>query len=612
MIGTDAFMKPAYHGTAANVLGLCSTGHGAAAALVSAKYGVRALTLDRFTGRKYSILFGRRELADIEAADSDVDASIKAALTYSYNRFPPSFVSEETLLPFVSHLLDGLPLMPEDIDLVVTADCHFAFNWGRVGTLLDCLFPRATVVRELEHHQIHQWHAFLQSPHQHAAILTADESGESLGRNDECKIAMTLSHASDKSMRVLHEHLHPVSSPGLLYAEFSRYLGFYAGEEGKTMGLAPYGRDTLYRRLRPALELHSDGGFTFMSSSDYLEELVRYAPRRQSGPPAPEHADIAYAIQRMLEEIMVNAARALRQSVPDEDAICLAGGVALNSCANQRVAEEAGFQHIYIATNPGDNGHALACALYGAHILGGSPRPVMLNDYFGPAIDDAAITQALLKHELAASQATAEEVVELLVQGRIVGLCQGGAEYGPRALGNRSILADPRDAAMALIMNARIKHRELFRPFAPVVLYEHAADWFDLENECDGESPFMLRVFPVRKDRREQLAAITHVDGSARVQTLRRRDNVWLYEIIEAFAQKTGVPVLMNTSFNLAGKPIVETAEDAIECYQACGMDALLLGRRLLLKQSQPANSPIEKSQEFGELQRLIAHTALV
>jgi carbamoyltransferase len=592
-----------------NVLGLCSTGHGAAAALVSARHGVRALTLDRFTGRKHSLLFSRRELADIQDGQSGVDNAIRSALDYSFNGFPPSFIAEDALLPFVRYLISGLPLVPEDIDMIVTADCHFAFNWGRVGTLLECLFPNAEIVRDLEHHQIHQWQAYLPSPFEQAAVLTADESGEDLGRMDESRIAMTLSHAKGLHIEVLQEHLHPGSSPGLLYAEFSRYLGFFAGDEGKTMGLASYGRDTLYRKLRPALSLSEDGSFSFLEAPEYLTEVARYAPRREGGQLLPEHADVAFAVQRMIEEIMLNAANALHRRLPGVDAICLAGGVALNSCANQRIADEAGFSHIYIAPNPGDNGHALACALYGAHVLGQQPRSPLATDYLGPpaeALHD--LERTLADHGISAQEASADDIAALLAEGRILGLFQNGAEHGPRALGNRSILADPRSASMTHIVNARIKRRELFRPFAPVVLYEDARQWFDLGDACDDESPFMLRVFPVKEALRDQLAAITHVDGTARVQTLRRYDNPWLYDIIEAFGKLTGVPVLLNTSFNLAGKPIVETTSDAIECYQSCGMDGLLLGQQLTLKQrSMPFQDP-KASDEFDELRRLISH----
>lgn len=608
MTGPDTTPDTPRH-SAANVLGLCSSGHGAAAALVSARHGVRALTLDRFTGRKHSLLFSRRELADIHDGQSDVDHAIRNALDYSFNGFPPSFISEDALLPFVRHLLGGLPLAPDDIDMIVTADCHFAFNWGRVGTLLECLFPNAEIVRGLEHHQIHQWQAYLPSPFERAAVLTADESGEDLGRMDESRIAMTLSHAQGLGMEVLLEHPHPDSSPGLLYAEFSRHLGFYAGDEGKTMGLASYGRDTLYRKLRPALGLHEDGSFTFPPAAEYLPQVARYAPRREDGALLPGHADIAFAIQRMIEEIMLNAAGALRRRLPDVDAICLAGGVALNSCANQRIADEAGFRHLYVAPNPGDNGHALACALYGAQVLGRHPRAPVATDYLGPPAETSqALERTLVAHGLSARQASARDVAALLAEGRILGLFQHGAEHGPRALGNRSILADPRSSAMTHIVNARIKHRELFRPFAPVVLYEQARQWFDLGEACDDESPFMLRVFPVKEALRDQLGAITHVDGTARVQTLRREHNPWLYEIIEAFGALTGVPVLLNTSFNLAGKPIVETAADAIECYQSCGMDGLLFGQRLTLKPSAAAHPNPQASEEFDELQRLVSH----
>jgi carbamoyltransferase len=594
-----------------NVLGLCSTGHGAAAALVSSQFGVRALTLERFTGQKNSLLFTRRELSEIKSKSSKMDAAIHSAMAYSFNGFPPSFVIEDTLLPFVRHLLQGLPITPSDIDLVVTAECHFGFNWGRIGHLLESFFPNASVSRELEHHKIHQWQAYLPSRFTRAAILTADESGESLGRLDDSKIAMTLSVAEHLSIDVLKEHVHPQSSPGLLYGDFSRFLGFFAGEEGKTMGLAPYGRDVVYKRLRKDLKLFDDGSFAFLPSTELLTSIGKHAKRRQPGAPiTPAHADIAYAGQMLLEEIMLNAAKALKQMRPDVTDLCIAGGVGLNSCANQKIAEQSKFRRIYIAPNPGDNGHALACALYGAHVVRKLPRKAIDTDYLGPNTnEDRALSTTLHCHGLKSQTVTASRVADLIQQGRVIGIYQGGAEHGPRALGNRSILADPRDARMSEIVNARVKHRELFRPFAPVVLVERARDWFTFENDTETESPFMLRVVRVRPDRREKLGAVTHIDGTARIQTLSRNTNPWLYEIIEAFEAQTGLPVLLNTSFNLAKKPIVETLEDALQCYLQTELDGLLIGRNLLLKSAPPSSRVAPPPADLQEYQQLVRYT---
>lgn len=593
-----------------NVIGLCSTGHGAAVALVSARHGVRALTLDRFTGHKHSLLFTRRELEDITGAATPIDRQIFEALDYSYGRFPRALVIEEAFAPFLRSLLRGLPIGPRDVDLVVTSDCHFGFNRGRVGDLLRCFFPNAEIVHDLEHHAIHQWQAFLQSGFTAAAVLTVDESGEALGRLGGRKVSMSLSLARGREVEVMAEHTHPRSSPGLLYGIVSRHLGYYAGEEGKTMGLAAYGGDAVYRRLAGDLRLFGDGSFAFLAEDELLGRLQEVRRRRQPGEPVePIHADIAYAGQRLLEDVLRNAVAALGRQVPSAVGdLCLAGGTALNSSANEKLFRASRFERIYICPNPGDDGHSLGCALYGARILRREPGPEgVADDYLGPPYTDREIAAALDRRSLTAPAASPDEVAALLAAGRTVAVYQGGSEYGPRALGNRSILADPRRAETRDLLNERVKHRENFRPYAPVVLEEQVGDWFD----HDGPSRFMLRVVPVRPDRRELLGAVTHVDGSARIQTVDRRTNPRLYAIVEAFGRQTGVPVLLNTSFNVSGRPIVETPDDAVECFLDSGLDALLAGDRLVVKPAvPPADLAPEERRARQERDRLVAHLA--
>lgn len=574
-----------------NVLGICSTGHGAALALVSSEYGIRALTLDRFTGQKHSLLFCREELADILAKRDPVNDEIYGALHFSYCKFPPAFVFEDFFIPFLKALLHGLPLRPRHIDLVVCSPSHFAVNPGRLGPHLNRYFPHAEIHNSMEHHHAHQCQAFLASPFADSALLTLDQSGEMLPRLGGKKIALSLAVASGTSIEVLKEHTYPESSPGQLYDTISQQLGFYSGQEGKTMGLAPYGTNRIYRDIVGALELHEDGSFTFPHHREFEAILARYAPvRKPEEALTPVHADIAYAGQTLLEDILINAVQALGRLAPARiKNLGMAGGVALNSVANEKLFRASRFSQVYIMPNANDDGHALGCALYGFFCLRGQTRPVggVVHDYLGPAYDRATIETALqgrgLVYEKLADRA--RTVAGLLEQGLIVGWFQGGSEFGPRALGNRSILADPRPAAMKNHLNHEVKHREPFRPFAPVVLEEKASDWFDL----DGPSKFMLRVVAVRPEKREEIAAVTHVDGTARVQTVNRLDNSRLYELIEAFALRTGVPVLLNTSFNVAGRPIVETPDDAIDCFLSTGIDALVLDD--LLVQKRPVDN---------------------
>ncbi|HSS75595.1 MAG TPA: carbamoyltransferase C-terminal domain-containing protein [Thermoanaerobaculia bacterium] len=568
-----------------NVLGICFTGHGAGLALVSPQHGIRAMTLERFTGEKDSLMFGRRELSGILSNASPVEASIHYVLVGAYHKLPPIYIFEETFPPFLKALLKGLPIGPEDIDLVVGSHSSFTVNrwWPRNVRKLQRLLPNAEVFLDLEHHTVHQCQAFLGSSFEDTSVLTVDTCGEELPRLKGSKLAMTLSEASGKRIRVFHEHTFPDSSPGRLYAAFTQFLGFRQGQEGKTMGLAPYGEDGIYRHLSLNLRLFDDGSFRFLSDRSLAPVLRRFSPERAPGEPLRQvHADLAFAAQSLLEDILVNAVRALERLSSSEN-LCIAGGVGLNSVANEKVLRASRFKRLYVMPNCGDSGQALGCALYGARVLRDQKLDKGLDhDYLGPSYDDAEIETAIRQAglEVTRSERIEQLAAGLLAQGRILGWFQGGSEYGPRALGNRSILADPRSTGMKDLLNNRVKHRESFRPFAPAVLKEKAPEWF----EIDSSSPYMLRVVPVRQDRRSVIPAVTHIDGSARLQTVDCTTNPRFYSLIEAFHEKTAVPIVLNTSFNVADRPIVETPKDAVDCFLSTGIDALVLHDYLVSK----------------------------
>ncbi len=566
-----------------NILGICSTGHGASLALISSEYGVRALNLDRFTQKKHSLLFTEQELKSILGKKSPVDTMIYNTLLLSYGKLPPLFVFEKTFLPFLKALLHGLPLEPDDITLVVTSNCYFAVNKYCAGPKLSHYFRNARIHMNLEHHQIHQCQAFFGSPFEDAATLSIDSSGEPLPRLGGKKISMTLAEVHNKQFQIFHEHLYPESSPGALYGAFSEYLGFREGEEGKTMGLAPYGTDRLYKELVGNLSLHDDGSFRFLSGNEIHSRLQQIAKSRsgKKDPITSAHADIAYAADALLADVLVNTVDVLSKKSSSPN-LCIAGGVALNSVANEKVFRRSRFKNLYVFPNSGDTGQALGCALYGKRALLDQMGPSLQNDYLGPEYSSAEIQREVIKAGL--EPTPVDDVItttaKLLTERRIIGWFQGGSEYGPRSLGNRSILADPRSPHMKDWLNKRVKHREPFRPFAPAVLENRVTEWFNVTDPC----PYMLRVVPVRPERRAQIPAITHVDGSARVQTVDPKNNPRFYRLIEAFESLTGVPVVLNTSFNMAGYPIVETPRDAIQCFLATKIDALILGDILLLK----------------------------
>jgi carbamoyltransferase len=480
-----------------------------------------------------------------------------------------------------------------------------------------------------EHHQSHQASAFFPSPFLSAAILTADGVGEF--------DTTTIGKGQGNGVSILWQQQFP-HSLGLLYSAFTYYTGFKVNSgEYKLMGLAPYGHpkyvDRIYQHL---VDLRPDGSFRLnMKYFGFLHELQmtnRAFEEILGGPPrAPESAitrrdmDLARSIQVVAEEIMLRMARAARSQTHEEN-LCLAGGVALNCVANGAIARAKLFRSIWIQPAAGDAGGALGAALFAWHQAQNQPRTCEAEDsmrgsYLGPSFRDEDVQEFLdangYPYQALESEARAEEIAAQLAQGRVVGLFQGAMEYGPRALGNRSILADARDPKMQSRLNLATKFRESFRPFAPAILEERAAEWFEL----DAPSPYMLMVANLREDKRRapqgdeapgQLdewvnqvrsvaPAITHVDYSARIQTVSRQTNPDFHAILSAFERMTGCPLLVNTSFNVRSEPIVCTPADAYQCFMRTGIDVLVLNRFLLQKSAQPPwEETVDWKQEFG------------
>ena len=443
-------------------------------------------------------------------------------------------------------------------------------------------------IHYLSHHDCHAAASFFRSNFESAAVLTVDGYGE--------RTATHIGRARGTTLETLKAIEFP-HSVGSLYAALTQYLGFRPNSgEGKVMGLASYGQPTYLDAFRRMVRLTDDGFELDLSYfSFYLQRRRRYSdklvallgPERASGAELTRrHQDIAASLQAVTEEALLHLARLARR-LSGEDRLCMAGGVTLNCVANTRVRFEAGFDQCYFMPASSDAGTSLGAALYVAHVLGDdAPVEHPPNDYLGPSYDDDAIEAVLRTSGCTFTRPPdiAEVAAELLSRSQIVGWFQGRAEFGPRALGARSILADPRHPEAKDILNARVKFREYFRPFAPAVLAERCGDFFDHA----GASPYMLQVYPTRPERVDDLPSVTHVDGGARVQTVRREDNPRYYDVIRAFGDRTGVPVLINTSFNIRGEPIVTSPQDALKCYSTTDMDALALGSFLLQKVTPP------------------------
>ncbi|PYR59798.1 MAG: carbamoyl transferase [Acidobacteria bacterium] len=481
--------------------------------------------------------------------------------------------------------------------------------WVRGIISSDLGVPRRKVLFT-GHHASHAAAAFLTAPTRRAAILTADGVGE--------WATLTVGHgerrANDRTDITLLREIRFPHSLGMLYSTFTAYLGFAVNEdEYKVMGLAAYGRPILTDQVRKLIRRTPDGAFAL--AGEYFKYHTTagrsYSPRfiELFGPARPSYepidletsegqrfADCAASVQRVLEDTLVDIARALHHETGLPD-LCFGGGVALNGVANTRILAESGFERLFVPPAPGDAGCALGAALYADRIYFHNPdRDVPDHPFWGPAVDGAELARAAREDGQAVDTldetALVDRVADELAAGRIVGWMEGACEFGPRALGHRSILAAPQTREMRDRLNRDIKHREEFRPFAPVVPLEAADRYFDLPPGGARLARFMSGVFPVRPEWRPQLAAVTHVDGSARLQTLEREMAPRLYALLEAYGRRTGIPVLLNTSFNVAGEPIVTRALEGYSTFRRCGIDVLVAGPTLVMKRAQsPAQS---------------------
>jgi carbamoyltransferase len=425
----------------------------------------------------------------------------------------------------------------------------------------------------VEHHTTHAASGFYPSPFETAAVLTLDGRGERATTSYGWGEGTTLSRIAQVDMP---------HSLGILYERVTDYLGFlHSSDEYKVMALASYGRPEFIGAFRDIVRLGTDGLYTLQP----LELEQRFGPRRvRGGPVEQRHFDIAHSLQRVLEETVLEMTRWLKKKTGAE-ALCLAGGVALNCVMNARLRDEGPFSQIWVQPAAGDAGTALGAALWvDAQMRPEVPRGFeMSHAFWGPQADDAEIEKILRWTQVPYQKLddVADAAAELLAQDKVIGWYQGRMEFGPRALGARSILASPISPEMQSRLN-EIKDREDFRPVAPVVLEEMASQWFVMPE--DAVSPFMLFVYQVRPEKAERIPAVRHVDGTARVQTINREQNPAYYDLLRAFHERTGVPVLVNTSFNTRGEPIVCTPRDAVESFWTSPLDALVIGSYLLEK----------------------------
>lgn len=589
-----------------NILGISAFFHDSAAAIVRDGAIVAAAQEERFTRKKHDEAFPARAAEWCLAEAGVTAAELDAVVFY-----------EKPLVKFERLLETALAFAPRGFPAFVKAMPQWLQRKLHIPREIDQGLggEYSGPILFATHHESHAASGFYPSPFDEAAILTLDGVGEwstatwGTGRGSRIKL--------EAEMRFPH-------SPGLLYSAFTLFCGFRVNSgEYKLMGLAPYGdpryADTI---LREIVDVRDDGSFWLdqrffdycaglQMTSRRFDRLFDGPARRPDGPLTQREMDLAASIQKVLEEIVLRMARHVHAQTGLAN-LCLAGGVALNCVANGRLLREGPFERLWIQPAAGDAGGALGAALahwfnHLGHPRIANPGDAQRGSLLGPEFDDAEIEAAIARQHgvaevFATEAALADAVAAELAAGRIVGHFAGRAEFGPRALGNRSILADPRAADMQRRLNVAIKFRESFRPFAPAVLADRTSEFFNL----DAASPYMLLVAGVRdaadslpatpratglarlRDVRGPIPAVTHVDGSARVQTVDPVRAPRFHAILEAFARLTGCPVLANTSFNIRGEPIVHDPADAYRCFMFTDMDVLVLGNRLLRKAAQP------------------------
>lgn len=594
------------------ILGLSAFYHDSAAAIVADGKVLAAAQEERFTRKKHDARFPEHAVAAC-LAEAGVDAD---GIDYVVFYDKPFLKFERLLETYLAFAPRGFQSFAQALPLWVKEKL---FQKSLLTKALDRSVPNGGWSDRLlftEHHLSHAASAFFPSPFEEAVTLTMDGVGEwastsvGIGRGNRLELI---------------KEIHFPHSLGLLYSAFTYYLGFKVNSgEYKVMGLAPYGepkyKDLILRHL---LDLKEDGSFRLdLRYFDYctglkmtnkrFDALFGRKARRAEERLEDFHMDMAASLQAVTEEVVLRLTRALARETGIAN-LCLAGGVALNCVANGKVLRDGAFKDVWIQPAAGDAGGAVGAALGAYHMFLDRPRVAsnkgdgMSGGYLGPSYGRADIARRLTAigadFEVLGEDALLDSVTDALIDGKALGWFQGRMEFGPRALGARSILGDPRSPTMQKLLNLKVKFRESFRPFAPAVLREDVADWFEL----DVDSPYMLLVAAVKRERqramteaekrlfgidklnvvRSDIPAVTHIDYSARVQTVHQETNPRFHALLSAFKARTGCPVLVNTSFNVRGEPIVGTPEDAFRCFMGTDIEVLAVGDCLLRKERQ-------------------------
>jgi carbamoyltransferase len=568
------------------ILGINNEMHISSACLIVDGKIVAAAAEERFTREKLTRKFPLQtikycfEEANIKMEEIDYIATSWNPGIY-FTKYNPIYSGQRR------HMVEQLYSVPDSLmQLYVRPEVDYVFqeisgSFGKTNTYY------------ITHHRAHAANGFFLSPFSSAAILTADAQGEFE--------STTFCHGKDNKINFVKSISYP-HSLGALYSTFTEFLGFRANsDEWKVMALASYAdpNNEFYKRLKEeVVKFQGDGnfelnlsyfkGFLHDQPNLYTERLVEtFGKARERDEELQErHFELASALQKISEEAIVHLLNWLFQQTREKNLV-LSGGLFMNSVFNGKVLELTPFDNLFVSSCPDDSGNCFGAALYlYNHILGKGRSVPMSHNYYGPQYTDSEIEETLKGYNLnyAYEENIFKKAAKLLSEGNVIGWFQGRMEFGQRALGNRSILADPRKADMKDKVNRAVKFRESFRPFAPAVIKEKQEEYFEIGK--GGDVPFMEKVYPVIMDKRDQIPAVVHADGSGRIQTVIKELNPGFYSLIEEFEKITHVPIVLNTSFNLNGEPIVCTPSDAIKTFYSCGLDVLVLGNYIVQKES--------------------------
>ena len=564
-----------------NILGVSCFYHDSAACLIKDGIVVAAAQEERFSRKKHDAGF------PLEALKYCLKEGNITLDDVNYIAF-----YEKPILKFERLLYQHLEMFPRSFPSFFKAIPNWMIEKLRIHSIMKKKLKYKGPILFIEHHMAHAASAFLVSPFKKAAILTIDGVGE--------WATASYGYGGENNITLLKEMMFP-HSIGLLYSTVTAHLGFSVNNsEYKVMGLSPYGKPIYYDKFKKIVDIKEDGSFVLdmdyfdyhyklrMPSKKFIEE---FGPTRSPESELTQHhKDIAASLQKITEEIIFKMLNHLHK-VTKLDNLTMSGGVALNSVANGKITKNTPFKNVWIQPAASDAGNSVGAAAYAYNIILGNQRNyVMGSAYLGPSFSSAEVRQFLDENKIKYTtfdndNDLLKKSARLIYDNNVVGWFQGRMEWGPRALGSRSILSNASNPKMKEILNAKVKHREYFRPFAPVITQEDVHDYFEIDKD---EEPFMLFVYPFKEDKKKLVPSVVHVDGTGRLQTISKEQNLLYYGVIKEFENLSKIPILVNTSFNVRGEPIVCTPKDAYKCTMGTGIDYLVMDKFLIKREDNP------------------------